>query len=73
MSLACKPVRSLPLYAGEDCALTRCFLTLSPFKTHDWFSDALTGGLILGLWISYAPQVKDAFAISPTKFETLID
>ncbi|KAF8273583.1 hypothetical protein EI94DRAFT_1715328 [Lactarius quietus] len=23
---------------------------------HDWFSDALTGGLILGLCISYAPQ-----------------
>ncbi|KAI0267314.1 hypothetical protein BC834DRAFT_968836 [Gloeopeniophorella convolvens] len=23
---------------------------------HDWFSDLLTGGLILGLWISYAPQ-----------------
>lgn len=34
---------------------------LSTSQTHDWFSDVLTGGLILGLCISYAPQVRFLF------------
>jgi hypothetical protein len=34
---------------------------LSTSQTHDWFSDVLTGGLILGLCISYAPQVRLVF------------
>lgn len=44
------------------------------FQTHDWFSDILTGGLILGLWISYLPQVT-SFLLSPrVNFEkNLID
>ncbi|KAH9974375.1 hypothetical protein BGW80DRAFT_1436912 [Lactifluus volemus] len=31
-------------------------MSLACTPTHDWFSDLLTGGLILGLCISYAPQ-----------------
>ena len=52
----CAPCLSVP----DDCALTRCF----SFQAHDWFSDVLTGGLILGLWISYLPQVTSLF-LSP--------
>jgi hypothetical protein len=40
---------------------------LSPSQAHDWFSDVLTGGLILGLCISYAPQVRVVFPRASSK------
>jgi hypothetical protein len=51
---------ALCLFVPDGCALTRYF----SFQAHDWFSDVLTGGLILGLWISYLPQVT-SFSLSP--------
>lgn len=55
MSSTCTPVRSLPLRG--TIARSRA----STSQAHDWFSDLLTGGLILGLCISYAPQVRVVF------------
>lgn len=40
---------------------------LSASQAHDWFSDVLTGGLILGLCISYAPQVRLVFPRASSK------
>jgi hypothetical protein len=51
-----------PSFVRDDCALTRALWLTFPIysKAHDWFSNVLTGGLILGLWVSYAPQVINA-------------
>lgn len=44
------------------------------FQMHDWFSDILTGGLIIGLWVSYLPQVTSFFLSPRVNFEKkLID
>jgi hypothetical protein len=56
MSSTCTPVRSPPLHGTIAPAHA-----LSTSQAHDWFSDVLTGGLILGLCISYAPQVRYPF------------
>ena len=60
MSAACTPVRSLLRLLRVTAALTR-----RRIQAHDWFSDVLTGGLILGLCISYAPQVCIAPQVAP--------
>ena len=53
----------------DDCALTRYF----SFQAHDWFSDVLTGGLILGLWISYLPQVTSLYLSPRVNIEDEVD